>query len=73
MKQTIATPSSASITAETAQNKVPKKPKLDKIELSSDDSFPCSDPPGWIKVHATPDYDEEEDDITPSEKQKDVP
>lgn len=48
--------------AQTTATEIKKKPKLDKIELSSDDSFPCSDPPGWIKVHATPEHDEDDQD-----------
>lgn len=35
-----------------------KKKVRDKIEIASDDSFPCSDPPGWIRVHAAPDNEE---------------
>lgn len=36
------------------------KNKKDKIDIASDDSFPCSDPPGWIRIHAGPVDDEDE-------------
>ena len=48
-----------------------KKATPDKIEIASDDSFPCSDPPGWIKVHVTTDSDKGEwDEKSGYEKNK---
>lgn len=47
-----------------------KKKYADKVELASDDSFPCSDPPGWIRVHATPVEEEDELDMVDAEKDR---